>query len=350
MTNNKESKLDERRSADQPHAVTQMRVAITCSTLALLFCATNAFTAVSSAALSQRRRQQTSPIPASLTAVGARRVESSYETFGDAALSEESFTELYTASSSGEELPLWLTERCSECGWPTPTLVQRRSLDAILTGMDVVIQAQTGSGKTLSFLLPLLSKIDASRSAIQAVIVVPTRELGLQISRVARRLAAASGPDTDAKGKIMVMPILQGSRNKRQRAWAWAEPPHVVVGTPDELTKMVSKGGIRYNAVKFVVVDEVDACLLNNGGSIGMSNLASAGPLHELLSRYLSPTYDEVDVLDGDSASLVSSSAADLAGSSKTVPMVLTAKLSFPQQLFPSTTTLCANVSRTSGQ
>ena len=257
----------------------------------------------------------------------------SYETFGDGALSEETFGELYGERSSGStehdddanynnNLPKWLTDRCTECGWPTPTLVQRRSLDAILTGKDVVIQAQTGSGKTLSFLLPLLAKIDASRSSVQGMIVVPTRELGLQVSRVARRLAAASSADNEAGGKIMVMPVLQGSANRRQRAWAWAEPPHVVIGTPDELTKMVSKGGIRYNAVKFVVVDEVDACLLNNGGTYGggsLSNLSSAGPLHDLLSRYLSPTFEEADVLEEDGSSLISSSATDIAKAQRTV-------------------------------
>ena len=256
----------------------------------------------------------------------------SYETFGDGALSEETFGELYGERSSdsteyddanyNNNLPKWLTDRCPECGWPTPTLVQRRSLDAILTGKDVVIQAQTGSGKTLSFLLPLLATIDASRSAVQGMIVVPTRELGLQVSRVARRLAAASSADNEAGGKIMVMPVLQGSANRRQRAWAWAEPPHVVIGTPDELTKMVSKGGIRYNAVKFVVVDEVDACLLNNGGTYGsgsLSNLSSAGPLHDLLSRYLSPTFDEADVLEEDGSSLISSSATDIAKAQRTV-------------------------------
>ena len=256
----------------------------------------------------------------------------SYETFGDGALSEETFGELYgeTGSDSTDHdnadysnnLPKWLTDRCAECGWPTPTLVQRRSLDAILTGKDVVIQAQTGSGKTLSFLLPLLAKIDASRSSVQGMIVVPTRELGLQVSRVARRLAAASSVDNEAGGKIMVMPVLQGSANRRQRAWAWAEPPHVVIGTPDELTKMVSKGGIRYNAVKFVVVDEVDACLLNNGGTYGggsLSNLSSAGPLHDLLSRYLSPTFEEADVLEEDGSSLISSSASDIAKAQRTV-------------------------------
>jgi superfamily II DNA/RNA helicase len=256
----------------------------------------------------------------------------SYETFGDGALSEETFGELYGRTicdppDHGDEdqinnLPKWLTDRCAECGWPTPTLVQRRSLDAILTGKDVVIQAQTGSGKTLSFLLPLLAKINASRSSVQGMIVVPTRELGLQVSRVARRLAAASSVDNEAGGKIMVMPVLQGSANRRQRAWAWAEPPHVVIGTPDELTKMVSKGGIRYNNVKYVVVDEVDACLLNNGGTYGggsLSNLSSAGPLHDLLSRYLSPTFDEADVLEEDGSSLISSSASDIAKAQRTV-------------------------------
>ena len=256
----------------------------------------------------------------------------SYETFGDGALSEETFGELYGETGidltdhdtvdHNNNLPKWLTDRCAECGWPTPTLVLRRSLDAILTGKDVVIQAQTGSGKTLSFLLPLLSKIDASRSSVQGMIVVPTRELGLQVSRVARRLAAASSAENEAGGKIMVMPVLQGSANRRQRAWAWAEPPHVVIGTPDELTKMVSKGGIRYNAVKFVVVDEVDACLLNNGGTYGggsLSNVSSAGPLHDLLSRYLSPTFDEADVLEEDGSSLISSSASDIAKAQRTV-------------------------------
>jgi len=267
-----------------------------------------------------------------ITSAASPQLGMSYETFGDGALSVETFGELYgeTSDDSTDQddandntnLPKWLTDRCVECGWPTPTLVQRRSLDAILTGKDVVIQAQTGSGKTLSFLLPLLAKINASRSAVQGMIVVPTRELGLQVSRVARRLAAASSADNEAGGKIMVMPVLQGSSNRRQRAWAWAEPPHVVIGTPDELTKMVSKGGIRYNAVKFVVVDEVDACLLSNGGTYGggsLSNLSSAGPLHDLLSRYLSPTFDEADVLEEDSSSLISSSALDIAKAQRTV-------------------------------
>jgi len=217
---------------------------------------------------------------------GSKSRISSYETFGDAALSNETFEALYS-----DELPEWLIGRAAECGWMHPTLVQERALDAIFLGNDVVIQSQTGSGKTLSYLLPLFAKIDASRASIQALVIVPTRELGLQVARVAKRLAANS------EGKILVMNVLQGSMLKRQRAWAWAEPPQVVIGTPEELTNMVRFGGIRYNAVSYVVVDEVDACLLNNGGSMATS-LASSGALHELLSRHLSPTFEVVDKSD----------------------------------------------------
>jgi Lhr-like helicase len=64
------------------------------------------------------------------------------------------------------------------------------------------------------------------------------------------------------------MSVLQGSQNRRQRAWAWAEPPHMIIGTPQELNNMLRLGAIkRCNAIRSVTVDEVDACLLNNAGS-----------------------------------------------------------------------------------
>lgn len=225
----------------------------------------------------------------------------------DGSLATNRFDELYS-----DVLPAWLLQRCMDCGWTHPTQIQKKVLDTIFFDQkeSLVVQAETGSGKTLSFLLPCFAGIDPSRSAVQALIVVPTRELGLQVSRVAKRLAAGSAssisnsnpddPDHEAsteKKKIMVMSVLQGSQNKRQRAWAWAEPPHVIIGTPQELCNMVRLGGIkRYNSVKFVVVDEVDACLLNNAGSY-TPQLASS-TLHELLSKYLSPTYEDGNSID----------------------------------------------------
>jgi superfamily II DNA/RNA helicase len=226
----------------------------------------------------------------------------------DSNLSEVTFRERYN-----DVLPDWLLQKCEDCGWERPTLIQEKALDVILRDRrDAIVQAETGSGKTLAYLLPALAAVDGSRAAVQALIVVPTRELGLQCAQVAKRLAAASvqkkteeesafEEDVDVGGagspptknnRIMVMSVLQGSQNRRQRAWAWADPPHIVIGTPNELCDMVKYGGIkRYNSVKLVVVDEVDACLLNNAGSL-TSNLSSS-TLHELLSKRLSPTYDD---------------------------------------------------------
>jgi superfamily II DNA/RNA helicase len=233
----------------------------------------------------------------------------SVDCLDDSTLTDESFADRY-----GDVLPAWITQKCNELGWMYPTVIQQRALDTLLRNhSDVVIQAQTGSGKTLAFLLPVLAGIDPTRSTIQGLIVVPTRELGLQIARLTRRIAASSivatkpsvvgsSEHAEHSKKIMIMNVLQGSMNRRQRAWAWADPPHVVIGTPEELCNMVKFGGMkRYNSVRYVVVDEVDACLLNNAGSYS-ANLASS-TLHELLAKHLSPSYDDGSfVMDADNA------------------------------------------------
>jgi superfamily II DNA/RNA helicase len=78
-----------------------------------------------------------------------------------------------------------------------------------LEGKDVILQGQTGSGKTLAYALPLLSKVDPNRSAVQAMVIVPTRELSLQIISVLRRLTST------APKKFNVMSVMEGSFNKR---------------------------------------------------------------------------------------------------------------------------------------
>eukprot|EP00934_Nitzschia_sp_Nitz4_P008298 Nitzschia sp. Nitz4//scaffold185_size43419//33921//35729//NITZ4_007307-RA/size43419-processed-gene-0.83-mRNA-1//-1//CDS//3329539727//8288//frame0 len=236
----------------------------------------------------------------------------------DAQLCDQSLSELYA-----DCLPSWLLEKCTECGWEYPTLIQKKVFDELflpynkeddlnitsgsgnnsvedtspsLPVNSMVIEAQTGSGKTLTYLLPLLAKL-IPRQIVQAMVVVPTRELGLQVAKVVKRLVGR---------RFMIMSVLQGSQLKRQRAWAWADTPHMVIGTPQELLEMVQYGGIpKVNSIHTVVVDEVDACLVHrSGGSLGATSRAKssslmASALHTLLSRYLSPTYP-VDQLDDD--------------------------------------------------
>jgi len=157
-----------------------------------------------------------------------------------------------------------------------PTPVQAEAVPAIVAGdRDTIVHAQTGSGKTLAYLAPLLDALDPARAATQAVVAVPTRELGLQVAKVARRLCAARSKD------LTVMSLLDGSTLRRQRTWAWAEAPHVVVGNAGPLRDMVSKGGLRdVQKVALVVVDEVD---LFFGAGREDDRLA----LHELFTREL---------------------------------------------------------------
>jgi len=233
----------------------------------------------------------------SLPLVSSSRSQLASSLQHDATLSDKTFSELYDG-----DLPEWLLENCKENGFERPTLIQERALDSFFNDdpNSMVIQAQTGSGKTLTYLLPLLSKLE-KRASVQAMIVVPTRELGLQVATVAKKLVAR---------RFMVMSLLQGSQLKRQRAWAWAETPQIVIGTPTELLDMVQYGGLpRISSIETVVVDEVDACLLHQSGTSlqGRSSKSNdnfrtlSSSLQPLLSKFLSPTYaDESDIQDED--------------------------------------------------
>lgn len=87
--------------------------------------------------------------------------------------------------------------------------MQRQALDVILGDErnDAVLHAQTGSGKTLAFLLPLFALVNPSRSAVQGLVVVPTRELGLQVAGVAKRLAAGAGSGRDSKIQVRALRV-----------------------------------------------------------------------------------------------------------------------------------------------
>lgn len=108
---------------------------------------------------------------------------------------EPTFEDLY-----GDRMPSWLLERMNELGFLRPMNVQRGTLDLTLgkiekgsmhLGKDAVIHAQTGSGKTLAYLLPAISAVDPTRASVQALILVPTQELGMQVYKTLRRLTVA---------------------------------------------------------------------------------------------------------------------------------------------------------------
>ncbi|MCD9642833.1 DEAD-box ATP-dependent RNA helicase 58, chloroplastic [Datura stramonium] len=148
--------------------------------------------------------------------------------------------------------------RAEEVGYVIPTEMQLQALPFLFSGRDCVLHAQTGSGKTLAYLLQVLSVVDSQRSAVQALIVVPTRELGMQVTKVARMLAANSSECESGLKSCTVMALLDGGMLKRHKSWLKAEPPTIVVATIGSLCQMLEKHILKLDSCQVLVVDEVD--------------------------------------------------------------------------------------------
>ncbi|XP_062208207.1 DEAD-box ATP-dependent RNA helicase 58, chloroplastic isoform X2 [Phragmites australis] len=149
----------------------------------------------------------------------------------------------------GGRVPDHVLQRAEEVGYVVPTEVQEQSLPVLLSGQDCILHAQTGSGKTLAYLLSVFSAIDFGRSSVQALVVVPTRELGIQVTKVARMLAAKA---------CTVMALLDGGMLRRQKSWVKAEPPAIIVATVASLCQMVEKRAFSLQSMRVLVIDEVD--------------------------------------------------------------------------------------------
>ncbi|WP_416730053.1 DEAD/DEAH box helicase [Fictibacillus sp. JL2B1089] len=136
-------------------------------------------------------------------------------------------------------------------GEPTP--IQKETIPVILEGKDVVGQAQTGTGKTLAFVLPLLQKVDAERDAVQGLIVAPTRELAIQITAEVRKL-------TEALGEINVLAVY-GGQDVIAQMYKLEGKVHVVVATPGRLLDHIRRETIDLSHVSTFVLDEADQML-----------------------------------------------------------------------------------------
>ncbi|XP_012453962.1 DEAD-box ATP-dependent RNA helicase 58, chloroplastic isoform X3 [Gossypium raimondii] len=158
-----------------------------------------------------------------------------------------------------DHVPGNVLRRLEEVGYLVPTDVQREALPVLFSGNDCILHAQTGSGKTLTYLLLIYSQINPKKSAVQALIVVPTRELGMQITKVARMLAAARHMDPELEQKsYTVMALLDGGMLRRHKSWLKAEPPAIVVATIGSLSQLLEKQIFKLDSLRVLVVDEVD--------------------------------------------------------------------------------------------
>lgn len=139
-----------------------------------------------------------------------------------------------------------------ENGIAVPTPIQERAIPSALDGKDIIAQAQTGTGKTLAFVLPIIEKIDMEADHIQALIVTPTRELALQITSELEKLAALAG--------ISVLAVYGGQDVEKQLK-KLEKRVHIVVGTPGRLLDHIRRETVRLSEISFLVLDEADQML-----------------------------------------------------------------------------------------
>jgi ATP-dependent RNA helicase DeaD len=131
-----------------------------------------------------------------------------------------------------------------------PTPVQRETIGVLLEGADVTARSQTGSGKTLAFLLPALQRINSESSHVQAVVLAPTQELAMQITRVAQTYGAPVG--------VRVVPLIGGAAVQRQIDNLKKNKPQLIVGTPGRIHELFAARKLKLSEVKLVVIDEAD--------------------------------------------------------------------------------------------
>lgn len=139
-------------------------------------------------------------------------------------------------------------------GLVTPTPIQKRTIPFILEGKDVIAKAQTGTGKTLAFVLPILEKIDPQNPDIQALILTPTRELAQQISKEIKIMLE------NLEG-IRVLAVYGGQDVQRQMK-KLKGATQIVVATPGRLLDHIDRESLDLSTVQMLVIDEADEMLL----------------------------------------------------------------------------------------
>ncbi len=140
-----------------------------------------------------------------------------------------------------------------EMGFEETTPIQAISIPAILQGRDIIGQAQTGTGKTAAFGIPLLEKIDLRKRSVQAIVLCPTRELAIQVAE-----------EINTLGKfhqgLSVLPVYGGQPIERQFK-ALRQGVHIIIGTPGRIMDHMSRKTLKLDQLAFAVLDEADEML-----------------------------------------------------------------------------------------
>lgn len=167
------------------------------------------------------------------------------------------FDEIVTTAQGFSKLNLSedILKALSDMGFSKPSGIQAAAIPQILSGIDIIAKAPTGSGKTAAFAIPILQQLDMSRNnkSVQALILCPTRELAIQVHREFEKLSKY-------QDGVSVVSVYGGQQIDKQLG-ALRKCPQVVVATPGRLMDHLRRGSIKLNDIKFVVLDEADEML-----------------------------------------------------------------------------------------
>ena len=166
-------------------------------------------------------------------------------------------------------LPADLLRAVTDMGYVTPTDIQREAIPVLLAGRDVVGIAQTGTGKTAAFGLPLLDAVDAREPVVQALVLAPTRELALQ--------SADAIADMAHRSRGLDVVAVYGGAPYGPQIGALRDGAQVVVGTPGRIIDLIDKGALVLDDVAYFVLDEADE-MLRMGFAEDVETIAASLP------------------------------------------------------------------------
>ena len=167
------------------------------------------------------------------------------------------------------DLDAKLLRAITEMGFEQPSPIQAKAIPVILEGKDIVGQAQTGTGKTAAFGIPLLQMIDTKDKNLQAIVLSPTRELAIQIAEEFRKLSKFSHG-------IKILPIY-GGQDITKQIRSLKGGVQVVIGTPGRVMDHMRRHTLKMEHVKMVVLDEADE-MLNMGFREDIETILTAIP------------------------------------------------------------------------
>ncbi len=179
------------------------------------------------------------------------------------------------------EIPEILQGACARAGWQQLMPVQSLSLPYLLSRRDLMVQSCTGSGKTGSYILPLLRHLSAERRVVQALVLVPTRELAVQVEREAQILFAGTGLDVAA----VYGGVGYGKQNQALRGGA-----QLVVGTPGRILDHLLRRSLTLDALRTLIFDEADR-MLSIGFYPDMKEVQKYLPKRKVTTCLFSATY-----------------------------------------------------------